>query len=141
MSAQLSLTYRPAHAGAESWQLQLEVLRAVVEHLGRKEVAFELDVTGSALGDALHERDRKRWAAEWSHVVKAMLAQRYDDVSRELLSQLCETDIALSTMELVERRTLTPEEMVKELRRELVAMGATGQAAIDRVLLMKGKRK
>lgn len=28
MSAQLSLTYRPAHLGGEAWQRQLAVLRA-----------------------------------------------------------------------------------------------------------------
>ncbi len=138
--SQLSLVYRPAHAGGEAWQRQLEVLRAIVEHLGRKEVAFELDVTGSALGDALHERDRKRWAAEWTHVVKAMLAHRYDDASRALLLQLCEADLEVTPLTVGEPRGLTPEELAIAYRRELAALGADGKAAIDRVL-GKGKRK
>lgn len=57
MIPQLSLAYRPAHAGAETWDVEREAIRAAVSYLGAKEVAYELDISGSALSDALNERD------------------------------------------------------------------------------------
>jgi hypothetical protein len=124
---QLSLVYPPGTVGAEAWQQQLEVLRKAVEHLTRKEVAWALGVTDQALGDALYERDRKRWAAKWTHIVKAMLAQRHDQLSTELMRALCESDMTATPLEVGEPREMTPEEMVAALRRELAAMGDVGQ--------------
>lgn len=130
---QLSIAYKPSYAGGEAWQRQLVVLRAAVEHLGRKEVAFEIDVSGSALSDALNERDRKRWAAEWSHVIKAMLDQRADEVSQKLKLQLVEIDAVTASLVVSEPVDLTPEELAAGFERELKALGADGKAAIDRV--------
>lgn len=115
MSAQLSLTYRPAHLGGEAWQRQLAVLRAAVEHLGRKEVAFELDVGGSALSDALAERQgsdgrRRRWYAEWTAIVTAMLALRTDETAASLLKQLVECAAENTIFVVDEEIDLTPEE-------------------------------
>lgn len=135
MSAQLSLTYKPAHAGGEAWQRQLAILRTIVEHLGRKEVAFELDISGSGLSDALNERDRKRWAAEWTHVVKAMLSSKHDDVSSKLLRELATADIANTSFVLDESIDLTPEEIVAALKRD-----EDGRAALERVLRKRGRR-
>lgn len=94
MTGQLSLIYAPSHAGGVAWRSQLESIRAAVNYLGLKEVAFELDVSGSLLCDALNERDRKRWAGEWTHVVKAMLVAKRDDIASKLLRQLVEGDVA-----------------------------------------------
>lgn len=115
MSAQLSLTYRPAHLGGEAWQRQLAVLRSVVDHLGRKEVAFELDVGGSALSDALAERQgsdgrKRRWYAEWTAVVTAMLALRNDETAGNLLKQLLECATENTALVVDEAIDLTPEE-------------------------------
>lgn len=133
MSAQLSIGFKPSYAGGEAWQAQLIVLRTAVEHLGRKEVAFELDVNGSTLSDAMNERDRKRWAAEWTHVVKAMLAMRHDDISRDLLRKIVEADTANTPLTVDEQTVLTPEEMNLAYERELRALGDSGKAAIDRI--------
>jgi len=135
MSAQLSLVYKPAHAGGEAWQRQLAVLRTIVEHLGRKEVAFELDVNGSTLSDALNERDRKRWAAEWTHVVKAMLSMRHDEISAKLLRELANADVANTPFVLDESLDLTAEEIVAALKRD-----DDGKAALERVLRKRGRR-
>lgn len=140
--AQLALVYAPSHTGSEAWQRQLEALRLAVDYLGRKEVAFELDISGSALGDALHERDRKRWAAEWTHVVKAMLVAKHEDEARALLEALCTADLDVTSFVLEEPRELTPLEQAAAFRAELARLGADGKAAIDRVLAIgKGRRK
>lgn len=137
---QLALVYEPKHTGGECWKNQLEVLRVAVEHLTRKEVAWQIGVTDQALGDALFERDKKRWAAKWTHIVKAMLAQRYDEVSVDLLRKLCEFDLAATPYEVDEPRELTPEEEAAGYRAELARMGEEGRAAIARVK-GKGKKK
>jgi len=110
VSAQLSLGYRPAYEGREVHERRLSVLHTTVEHLGRKEVAFELDISGSQLSDALNERDRKRWASEWTDVVKSMLRGRRDEVSQKLFRQLLELDAANSEFVVEEPLALTDEQ-------------------------------
>lgn len=138
--SQLAITFDPAWAGREAWQAQLEVLRAVVTHLTSKEVLDKIDVAKSTLSEALHERNDKRWAAEWTHVIKAMLARRYDEVSVDLLRKLCDFDLATTTLVVGEPRELTPEEENQILRSELARLGEQGVAALDRVR-SKGKAK
>jgi hypothetical protein len=133
VTAQLSLVYRPAVEGGDAYQRQLEVLRKAVEHLTRKEVAWELGVTDQALGDALFERDRKRWAAKWTHIVKAMLHVRRDDVSRNLLRLLVESDAICTPFVVDEVVDLSPEEINAAYERELRGMGDAGKAVIDRI--------
>lgn len=133
---QLSLVYKPAHAGHETWQLELDLLRVVVAHLGHKEVAFELDINGSTLSDALHERANKRWAAEWTHIVKAMLSQRYDEPSHDLLVRL--TDLGASFCPDDPPRS--PEELAAAFEVELKKMGEAGERAISRVRGTKRRR-
>lgn len=133
MNGQLSIVYDPAYVGRETWQRQLLVLRTAVEHIGRKEVAFALDVSGSFLSDAMNERDRKRWAAEWTHIILAMLEGRRDDVSRNLRRQIGEGGVAASSLVVDEPVDLTPEEESAAYRRELLALGEQGKAAVDRI--------
>jgi hypothetical protein len=137
---QLALTYRPVYAGHEAWQEQLEIIRAAVKHLTPKEVLFELDIAKSTLSEALAEQNSKRWAAEWTHILKAMLAQRFDDVSIELLRKLCEADMTVTPLEVGEPRALTPEQERDLYRAELARLGDAGKAAIARVQ-SKGKRR
>ena len=130
---QLRLTYSPCTEGGEAWLAQLEILRAVVAHLSPKEVLFELNINKSTLSEALSESNDKRWAARWTHVVKAMLARRYDETAVDLLQRLCESDLATTPHTLGEPDGLTPEQERDALRAELARMGEQGQAAIDRV--------
>lgn len=138
MSAQLALGYSPSYVGAEVWRQRLEILRLAVNHLGLKEVAFILDVSGSTLSDATNERDRKRWAGEWLDTAKAMLLQRDDEIAADLYRQLCELDIAGGPYALVETDRLTLEQEAAELRRALHRLGDRGKAEAAKV--PRGKR-
>lgn len=93
---QLPLSYDPAHAGVEAWQNELEAIRAAVNHLGVKEVTFKLDVAKSTLSEALNERNEKRWAASWTHVVLAMLASRHTDACDQLAKDIHVAQLATS---------------------------------------------
>jgi hypothetical protein len=91
---QLALLYPAGYLGRQVFQQRLEVLRACCQHLGLKEVAFELDCSGSQLSDSLNERDRKRWACEWLDVVKQMLLAKRDEIALDLYRQLRSLDAA-----------------------------------------------
>lgn len=110
MKPQLSLVYDPGYVGRQAWAAQLEILRSAVNHLGLKEVAFALDVSGSMLSDALNERDRKRCGAEWLHVVKAMLNSRPDPIAADLLRKLTEADTSCTPFSVRDEDEITPEE-------------------------------
>jgi hypothetical protein len=134
MSPQLSLVYRPGMVGGEQWLVELEALRAAVNYLGLKEVAFELDISGSSLSDAINARDRKRWAGEWTHVIHAMLVARREDIADDLSKNLVDAQMGLTHYLPSERRKLSPEELAFEFERELRDMGETGKKAIARVM-------
>lgn len=133
MNSQLALSYSASYVGRRAWVSQLETLRSAVKHLGLKEVAFELDVGGTHLSDALNERERKVWHAHWTHVVKAMLGAKHDELASELLRAMVDADVAATPFAITEDEALTPEEEAAALRRELLSFGAAGKAAVDRV--------
>lgn len=128
MSPQLSLGYEPGYVGADAWRHQLEAIRSAVNHLGLKEVSFALDVSGSMLSDALNERDRKRWAAEWTHVVLAMLSRRAgDQIAESLVRLIAETAILTTQLALEGEAEISRDELA-------VAMAAIAK------LRRKGRR-
>lgn len=134
MNPQVALSFPAAYVGREAWNRQLDVLRAAVKHLGPKEVAFELDVGGTQIADALNERDRKVWHAAWTHVVKAMLGnKRGDETAAELLRALVDADVSATPFAITDDVSLTPEEEAAALRRELLKFGESGKAAVERV--------
>ena len=134
MNQQLAIAYPADYVGDQAWQRQLEAIRAAVQHLRAKEVAFVLDVGATHLSDALHERDRKVWHGRWTHVIKAMLAAQHgDETSADLLRQIVEADVAATPYSICEDETLTPEQEAAALRRELAKFGDAGKAAIGRV--------
>jgi len=91
--AQQALTFGPGYEGRQAWLAQLELLRAAVGHLVAKEVADQLDTNRSTLSEALNEQRDRKWAAEWTHTVKAMLAARHDDpVAADLLRRIYAAD-------------------------------------------------
>lgn len=139
MNQQMSLVYRPSHLAAEAWKQEVEALRSAVAYLGLKEVAFEVDVSGSSISDALNERDRKRWAGEWTQVIQAMLAAKGDDLADELSRAIIDAQTSLTIYEASTRQKLTPEQIAKALERELLEMGAAGKKAIERVM-RRGRR-
>ena len=121
---QAALNFGATYHGSEAWEAQLEVLRSAVSHLGAKEVAFQLDINRSTVSESLHPpssnqskggepRYERRWAAEWTHTVKAMLAARIgDQVAFDLLKRLCETDVVTTPFIVDEPVEMTPEEEV-----------------------------
>ena len=137
---QTALVYDATYTGHECWQSQLDLLRAAVLHLTPKEVLDKIDVAKSTLSEALHERNDKRWAAEWTHVIKAMLAKRYDDeVAQDLLRRLCEADVSSTPYAISDDQPMTAEEENLILRRELAKFGEPGKKAAANV--GKGKRR
>lgn len=133
MNQQLALSYPASYVGREVWQRQLEAIRASVKHLGAKEVAYELDVAASHLSDSLNERDRKHWHAQWTHVLKAMLVAKNDDLSLELLQSIIEADVESTPFAITDDHELTPEEENAALRRELAKFGDRGKTSASRV--------
>lgn len=118
MSSQLSLTYDATYVGREVWSKQLETIRLAVGHLGLKEVSFALDVSGSMVSDALNERDRKRWAAEWTHVLVAMLVRKGDDSALGFVRELYAVALEHTPFVLEDGDELSAEEIVARLKRD-----------------------
>lgn len=107
---QYSLPYRASHTGREAWLLQLEVLRAAVTYLTPKEVLDEIDVAKLTLSEAVNEQRDKRWAAEWTPVIKVMLFRRGDELSRDLLRRLVDAELACTPFAICDSDEVTPEE-------------------------------
>lgn len=65
------------------WEVLLAAIDDAVTHLGLKEVTFKLNVAKSTLCDAMHDRNDRRWAQEWTLTVLEMLADRYSETSNQ----------------------------------------------------------
>lgn len=133
MNPQVAITFPAGYVGREAWDRQLEVIRAAVKHLGPKEVTFVLDIGATQLSDALNERDRKVWHAHWTHVLKAMLVAKRDEIAEDLLRQLVDIDVSATPFAITDDAPLTAEEESAALRRELLKFGEAGRTAVARV--------
>ncbi len=111
MSAQLSLIYSPATEGRKDFLACVEALRSALAYLGLKDVAFELDVGSTYVGDALSERDRKRWACEWTFVIKRMLQKRGDVLALQLLRNIVLCELVGTELELAGENEISDDEM------------------------------
>ncbi len=127
---QLPFAYKPGDAGRQAWLAMLETLRAAVNHLGPKDVGDELDVNKSTLSESLNEQRDRRWAAEWTHVVIAMLDRQHTKASDELIRRILDAQVALSTRFVVADASdePTPEE-VAAAERVLAKVRARRKAA------------
>lgn len=120
---QQALTFGPGYEGRQAWLAQLELLRAAVNHLVAKEVADQLDTNRSTLSEALNEQRDRRWAGEWTHTVKAMLAakQHEDPVAADLLRRICQADNAaapsVATLEMTDEEREEVECFLETRRR------------------------
>lgn len=110
---QLSMSYD----GKDAWAALLRVLDNAVTHLGLKEVVYRLNVAKSTVCDALHDRNDRRWAQEWTLVVLEMLADLYSETGNQLAREI------LDTQAMVTRRFYiadddgpTPEEIAAAQR-------------------------
>jgi hypothetical protein len=119
---QLSLSYDPK----EAWAALLSALDDAVTHLGLKEVTYKLDVAKSTLCDALHDRNDRRWAQQWTLVVLEMLSARRTATSDQFAKAILDAQAAVTArFVVVEDDEVTAEEI----------------AAAERVLELARKRK
>lgn len=88
------------------WQEFRRLLRDIVDYLGAKQVAFDLDVAPSVLSNALEERDRHRVRAEW---LPYLLTQAPDDRAVEFLA-------ALRGLECTPEKKRSPAEELHDLK-------------------------
>ena len=136
---QLAVAWPPTYVGDQTWEREIDALRAAVRHLTPKEVAYALDVSATQLSDALYERERKIWHPRWTHVVKAMLAAEHTEFALELWRSIVESGVDGSPWTLVENEKLTLEEEAALLRSELARFGEAGKAAAAKV--PKGRKR
>lgn len=87
---QLALVYKPATTGQQLHEAELAIIADGVACVGLKAFADELGVSRQAVSDAQAERDRKRWASEWTHVLIVMLMRRGDAAAVSIVRRLIE---------------------------------------------------
>jgi hypothetical protein len=144
VKSQLAIPLPADYSGNEKWLRKLDVIRAAVQHLNPKEVAFALDVAHTQLSDAIHGRERKVWHASWSHIVKDMLLERRDrgdEYAGKMLRQILEIEIEGYGFELEESEEITMEDENASLRRELAQFGEAGRIAASRVRRAKARAR
>jgi hypothetical protein len=94
---QLPFAYEPGDAGNRAWLAMLEVLRGAVTFIGPKDFCDEADINKTTLSEALNEQRDRRWAAEWTHVLIAMLDRKHTPSSDEWVKRILDAQTALST--------------------------------------------
>jgi hypothetical protein len=125
---QLALSYNAAHAGAEIWQRQIVWLRRVVDVLGHKFVAGELDISPSTLTDALLERERKSVKGEW---IAKLLHMADEGLRRDWFAIVCPA-VGFEVPEPV--KTRTAEERLADLERVITErLGSLGEQLLREV--------
>ncbi len=110
---QLSMSYD----GKETWSQLLSALDNAVTHLGLKEVVYKLNVAKSTVCDALHDRNDRRWAQEWTLVVLEMLADLYSETGNQLARAILEAQAAATRrFYITDDDGPTPEEIAAAQR-------------------------
>lgn len=122
---QLALSY----SDKAPWSVLLSALDNAVTHLGLKEVVSELDIAKSTLCDALHDRNDRRWAQEWTLKVLEMLSDRYTDTCNQLAKSILDAQARVTRrFEVVASEDEpTPEEIAAAQR--LIARAKRRRAA------------
>lgn len=101
----------------------LESLRVAVAEISIKELAFRLDVSPSLLADSLAERSSKGVRAAWLvTIIELASVANATAIGNALLKR--------KPLEVVERKTLTPEQLNERYEEKLRSMGPIGLAMI-----------
>ena len=134
---QMPIDFGARIAGRGDWGYQLDWARRAVDLAGHKNVAYELDVSPSALTDALIEREgegrKRRLAGEYLAVILRMSSV---PMRHEYLRVKCD---ALGFEPPIPRRVKTAEEELAELKQLLSErLGDVGKQLISEV--QGGKR-
>ena len=90
--AQMSLVYDDR----TPWSVLLSALDDAVTHIGLKEVVWKLNVAKSTVCDALHDRNDRRWAQEWTLVVLDLLADKYTETANQFAKAILDAQAAVA---------------------------------------------
>lgn len=116
---QTSFGYPDDAAGLAARKRLLDAIRSAVARIGLKELAFRLDVQPSLLADSLAERSHKGVRAAWL-VTIIELADEADAIA--ILGEIA----AMRGLEVVKRKTLTPEQLAAAYEERLRSLGPVG---------------
>ena len=106
---------------ASAWEQTKRVIGEVIEEIGLKEVAFDLDESKSLIANSLAGRDHHHFRAEW--LVYCSLRSKHDRLSALLPG--------MRGMRLVPREPLTPVQELERMKRAVAKLGAPVQAFVD----------
>lgn len=126
---QIDLEFGPDARARECWSAVLAAMRAAIDSIGHKELAYRLDVAPSLLSEALNERERKHVQARW---LPTILLLAPDPHRRAILDALA----GVAGYEVTARKVLSPAEKLARLeeavRSKLGAVGEELLKTIDR---------
>lgn len=105
---QLGLRFDGRRQADADWRRVLDAIRDVVDYVGAKEVAFDLDLQPSALSNALAERDRHP-RADWIPYL----------IRRAPSLELARALVAPGGLDVVEPPPMTPEQELARLKETL----------------------
>ena len=124
---QVEMEFGPRVMANALWRPLLDEFRAIVHRVTPKEAAHQLDTSGSNLGDALFERDRKALRFEAGLVLLLMIpVQERLAVLRPLMRGL--------GFDIEPTKKLTPEQENQRLRQALRSLGKVGETLITEAL-------
>jgi hypothetical protein len=130
---QLDLSTESAVESGAAWQAVLEEIRAIVNEIGPKTVAAELDLSPSHLNHCLNERERNNLPAK---------AVPYF-VRRAKTDRLAELLVGVRGLDVVPKKIMTPEEELARFKAALSEELGPGarKAVLDRVYGEKAGRR
>jgi hypothetical protein len=108
---QVDLPLNGASHPETAWQLMLKLIRGIVDDIGLKEVAYDLDVSPSQLNHCLNERERHNVPAKW---IPYFVTKAKDDDLPSFIA-------LLRGLQVKPRKELTPEQKLEKLERALAA--------------------
>lgn len=124
---QISLEFGPDARARECWTAVLLALRAAIDSIGHKDLAYRLDVAPSLLSEALAERERKHFQARW---LPTILLLAPDPHRRAILDALA----IHAGYEIQPRRVLTTAERLTRLEDALRSkLGKVGEDLLREV--------
>lgn len=120
MGEQLGLRYDPSYLLGEQWLVVRDAFAGIVDDVGLKTAAYELDVQPSALANAIAERDRHYIRGEW--LVWAVARARTPELAKAL--------VAPGRLDVQPRHDLTDAEKLERYESLVSELGPTVAAAL-----------
>lgn len=108
---QLDLSTESSIESGAAWQAVLEEIRAIVNEVGPKQVAADLDMSPSYLNHCLNERERNNLPAK---------AIPYF-VRKAKTDRLAQLIVGVRGLDVIPKKVMTPEEELARLKDALAA--------------------